>query len=585
MNKKSKLLSEAVTRRNFLRAIALGSGAAVLAACAPAQTPAAPAEPVATEAGPAAPTEAPAATAEAAAPVAPTEAPASAPASDAPKPGGTFRALFGGEVPNLDAAIAFSWEDFWASYFLLFNRLYGYNDQNAFTPDLAADVPTVSADGLKYTVPIRKGVKFHDGSELTAEDVKFSFDRTLWPELKSPAAGFNTNIAGSTEVAAGTTKDLSGVKVIDPYTVEFTLKEPQSIFPAILTVTVNGIVPKKAVEAAGANWGVQTVIGTGPFKLKEWVQGGEKIVFERNTDYYKESLPYLDGVELYPKLAGEARVLRWENGDAEFVDAPPGPEVNRILADTALAPFLKSDPSPIFDYLELAANAEAFKDVRVRQAIATAIDKKTLADSFGKGAASVQEGIFTNGIPGYRPDFKSQYQYDPDKAKSLLTEAGQTGLALKMHVTQDNAERGQVIQSDLKAAGIELELVIGDFSTYKADIESGAIQMRWAGYGPDFPDLYPFVSDRFGCKKEPPPPPSAYCNEELAGIVSSTTALPVSDPKRLAQFQRVEDIVVNEDPYKIPLINRNFTSLIGKTVRSAPVYYYLPALEKAWLAQ
>ena len=229
MSSTSNQLKRRLTRRALLRALTFG-GAALLAACAaPAAAPSAPA--ATTAPAQSAATEAPAATTAPAAPVA-TEAPAAAPATSGgtPKPGGTYRALFGGEVPNLDAAIAFGWEDFWASYFLLFNRLYTYNSKNEFEPVLAADMPKISTDGKTYTVPLRKGVKFHDGSELTAEDVKFTFDRTLDPALKSPAAGFNVNILGADDVAAGKTKELSGVKVIDPYTVEFTLKEPQSVF-------------------------------------------------------------------------------------------------------------------------------------------------------------------------------------------------------------------------------------------------------------------------------------------------------------------------------------------------------------------
>ena len=143
----------------------------------------------------------------------------------------------------------------------------------------------------------------------------------------------------------------------------------------------------------------------------------------------------------------------------------------------------------------------------------------------------------------------------------------------------------QIIQADLKKIGVDVELVIGDFSTYKKQIEDGEIQMRWAGYGPDFPDLYPFVSDRFGCKKEPPPPLSAYCNDELAKIIADTTSMASTDPQRLKLFQRFEDAVVNEEVALIPLVNINFTSLSGKNVRNAPVYYYLPALEEAWLEQ
>ena len=565
-----------LSRRDVLRAIALGSGAALVAACQPL-SPAAPTAKTSAPADAAKP-------AEVATAVPATAAPAAAVADEGtPKSGGVYRALFGDEVPNLDAAIAFGWADFWASYFLIYNRLYTFDAKNNFLDELADGMPKVSADGLKYTVALKKGVKFHDGSELKASDVKFTYDRTMDPDLKSPAAGFNGNIAGAKDVVNGKTKDVTGVKVIDDYTIEFTLSTPQATFPAILATTINGIVPEKAVKAAGKDWGVKIVIGTGPFKLTEW-SPGEKITFERNADYFKKGLPYLDKVELYPQVKNELRVLKWENGEAEFADAPPGAELNRINADPNLKSLLRSEPSPIFNFLALANNAPEFADVRVRQAMALALDKKTLAESFGFGAATVQEGIFTNGIPGFDPQYKSKYQYNIDAAKKLMQDAGAKDIKIKMHVGADNSDRGQIVQADMKKIGIEVELITGDFSAYKDQIEKGEIQMRWAGFGPDYPDPSVFITTQFTCD-EKTKKPTTICDAELLKILGDSASLPISDVKRLDMFTRAQEIAVNEKVYLIPLVNINFISLKGKTVRNDPVYYYLPALEQAWLAQ
>ena len=145
-------------------------------------------------------------------------------------------------------------------------------------------------------------------------------------------------------------------------------------------------------------------------------------------------------------------------------------------------------------------------------------------------------------------------------------------------------QRGQIVQADMKKIGIEVELITGDFSAYKDQIEKGEIQMRWAGFGPDYPDPSVFITTQFTCD-EKTKKPTTICDAELLKILGDSASLPISDAKRLDMFTRAQEIAVNEKVYLIPLVNINFISLKGKTVRNDPVYYYLPALEQAWLAQ
>jgi ABC-type transport system substrate-binding protein len=143
-----------------------------------------------------------------------------------PKVGGTFRILGAGDFRTLDPPGAESSEDWWSAGMVLFNELYFYDKDGNFYADLAADMPQISDDGLVYTIPIRQGVKFHNGRELKAEDVKFTLERQLWPEVYSWGKTFMENMVGYQDVIDGKTKDLSGIKVLDDYTVEITLKQP-----------------------------------------------------------------------------------------------------------------------------------------------------------------------------------------------------------------------------------------------------------------------------------------------------------------------------------------------------------------------
>jgi ABC-type transport system substrate-binding protein len=261
-----------------------------------------------------------------------------------PKAGGTYRLMGSGDIRSMDPGGAEGSEDWWSSGSLVFNRLYAYDPENTFIADLAADFPTVSEDGLVYTIPLREGVKFHNGREMTADDVAFSLAWQLWPEVYSWGKTYMENVVGYDEVIAGDTKELSGVKVIDPYTLEVTLKVPQAVFPAILSMTMNGISPKQETIDAGADWGKSIVIGTGPFKFVEWNQG-QNVIFERHPEYFREGKPYLDRVELSLNVEPSVQMLRWESGEPS--SSIPSPPPRRRACSTTSSTPTRGDWAPL----------------------------------------------------------------------------------------------------------------------------------------------------------------------------------------------------------------------------------------------
>ena len=137
-------------------------------------------------------------------------------ANGEPQRGGVYRLMGSGDVRGLDVGSAEGSEDWWSAGGLLYNRLYAYDPANEFYPDLAAELPSVSDDGLVYTIPLRQGVKFHNGREMVADDIAFSLAWQLWPEVYSWGKTYMENVVGYDEVIAGDTKELSGVKVLDP---------------------------------------------------------------------------------------------------------------------------------------------------------------------------------------------------------------------------------------------------------------------------------------------------------------------------------------------------------------------------------
>ena len=239
----------------------------------------------------------------------------------------------------------------------------------------------MSDDGLVYTIPLRQGVKFHNGREMVADDVAFSLAWQLWPEVYSWGKTYMENVVGYDEVIAGDTQELSGVKVVDPYTIEVTLKTPQAVFPAILSMTMNGISPKQETIDAGAEWGKSVVIGTGPFKLVEWNQG-QNVIFERHPEYYREGLPYLDRVELSLNVEPSVQMLRWENGEAELAHAIPPPRLP-TSSPTSTSPTRRQVATPVTMRLFTDTRAAPFDNLQVRQAVAMAIDRDFLVRSLG----------------------------------------------------------------------------------------------------------------------------------------------------------------------------------------------------------
>lgn len=515
-----------------------------------------------------------------------------APAFQEPTSGGIYRVLTNEQFPSLDPARAYNFMDAWLSSRALYNRLYAFDQQGQLQPSLADGPPQVSPDGLTYTVRIKPGVAFHNGRAVTAEDVKFSFDRCLWPELESAGGGFLTNIVGYDDLAALTAdpaatpdpgRQLAGIAVVDPTTVSFTLVRPQATWPAVMGVTLFGIVPKQEVLDAGQDWGTTTLIGTGPFKLAEWATG-ERVAFERNPDYFETGKPYLDRVEVELNVTDQVAALRWESGEAEMIAAVPTADLARIRADPTLSTRIREVPSSVWYRFQFANNAEPYGDIRVRQAIAMAIDKQTLAARSQQGVPV--DGFLVEGLPQADPDFRSDYPYDPERAKALLREAGvPDGFKTIFWSGGTSPELGELIQADLAAVGLDAELLVLEGSSYdvfKDRIDSGEIPLQTWGFGSDFPDGSSFFASLV-CT--PQSPPSAWCDPEIDALVEQVNSLPLDDPQRTALIRQVQGQVVNEKVYVVPLYARTALILGQDNVHGdAPdAISLLPILQNVWM--
>src|SRR5256714_9606768 len=323
-----------------------------------------------------------------------------------PKKGGTLILARTGEVTNLDPHKVPAFTS--ARVFeLVYSYLMRLDENLGVQPDLAESVPTTSADGKTVTVKLRSGVKFHNGDPLTSADVKYTFDRILDPKTTAVARTFFT--------------DVDTITAPDAATVVFNLKTPNAALLAYMAHPNTGIVSKKIGDANADLSKKDTAIGSGPFKLVEWVPDNY-MRFEANKDYYVAGQPYLDGIRInvVPDESGLTAALRTKAADMA------------IITDAKVAKTLRSEsgitlsakPSLSYNLLFVNTKRKPFDNLKVRQVAARPIRRKAIIDAvaFGEGEVTgpVAPALANYALPTSQYPL---YTRDVAKAKQLLQEA------------------------------------------------------------------------------------------------------------------------------------------------------------------
>ncbi len=358
-------------------------------------------------------------------------------------------------------------------YQLTSNGLIRKDPKLNLIPDLAERWE--NPDDKTYIFYLKQGITFHDGTEFTAEDVKYTFESILDPEMNSPKAS--------------PYKKIESIDIIDPYTVKFTLKE---VFSPFLIEMVQKIVPKKAAEAQEDMKFTDSLVGTGPFKLVEWTHD-EQVVLEANRDYFGGA-PKVEKLVLKIIPDDTVRFLELKQGGVDLIQNAISPDMVPIAETTENLKVI-TEESIIIYYLGFNLEDQILKNVKVRQAIAYAIDRQAIIKHLMKGQASPATGLLSPANWAYESDVNI-YDYDVEKAKVLLDEAGYPdsdgdGPEPRFKIvykTSTNALRiriGEVLQDQLKKAGIEVsEIQTFEWAKFYEDIKSGNFQMytlRWVG--------------------------------------------------------------------------------------------------------
>ena len=394
-----------LSRRRALTLLMTATGASVLAACGAPAPPAA--KPAATGAAAATPNTASAT---------PVTSTSGAPAEQ-PKPGGNLRVSAVGDVSSIDTQ---SWGPRTGfSIFMAYDTLTTYDLDLKPQPQLAESWEQ-SSDDKQLTLHLRKGVQFHSGRELTSEDVAFSLARPLDPKLQASIVSF-TILQGF--VPNGTTFEPT-----DKYTVH--ISSPVA-WPSIFDyLQVLYIVDKDTAQ--GPITAATKVIGTGPFKFADWVQG-QYLRFEKNPNYWQSGKPYLDSVQVNVKSDIQAMTAELEGGGTDLIVLPSWRDFSRLKSD----PKYQAVVTPMPGYFYMFQPNVTFKpldDKRVRQALNYAIDRKRIVENVILGEGTPMSTPWRSNSPAFEPAKQDAYAFDLDKAKSLMNQAGVSNLTLEMLV-------------------------------------------------------------------------------------------------------------------------------------------------------
>jgi peptide/nickel transport system substrate-binding protein len=446
-------------RRDFLRLSASSVGLLIVAACGPS-------------AQPAPPTSAPAKPAATSAPVAAQPAATSAPAQAAARRGGSLKVGLDVDADSLDPRLARNTSGFRVRE-VVFNGLVVINADFSPAPDLAESWQ--NPDEKTYVFKLRPDAKFHDGSTLTSEDVKYTFETILDEKFSSPWRANYTPI--------------DTIETPDPTTVRFSLKTP---FGPFLSYMDMGIVSKAAAEKLGKDFGTKPV-GTGPFKVDNWATG-DSINLSAHETFF-QGRANLDRLQVKVVPDNSARVVALESGDLDFVQSPLSPQ---DVTRTQQAAKLKVERTPAagFTYVNLNTSDPILADKKVRQALSHLVNKQQLIETIYKGIGQPANGPIVPTMWAYSPDLPS-YDYNPDRARQLLDEAGwkpgadgiraRDGMRMELTVrthTEDPDRRQviQVMQSEFQKVGIDTKTATTDFPALLNDLMDAKHQLAVVGW-------------------------------------------------------------------------------------------------------
>ena len=428
----------------------------------------------------------------------------------------------------------------------IFSGLVCLNDKLEVVSDIAERWQK-SQGGRTYTFYLRHGVKFHNGREVKAADFKYSWERACTSETGShTAATYLGDIIGAKDVMAGRTEKISGVKVIDDYTLEVTIDGPKAYFLCKLTYPTAFVVDRANVESKKIWWHKPN--GTGPFMLKEWEQG-RSLILERNQAYYGE--PAKLKQVTFHLLAGIPMAM-YETGQIDVT--PVGRDYIDLVKDEN-SPFhqeLAMTPELSLYYIGFNTAKPPFDDVNIRRAFCYALNKERIIKLTLRAMVSKAEGILPPGMPGYNSNLKG-LDYDAERAKGLIAASEYKDASNLPPITITVSGYGgnipdylgAIIQEWRQNLGVEVSVRQLEPEDFLYNLKQEKDDIFMLGWVADYPDPHNFLDILFYTGRENNI--FGYSNPELDALLDQA-AIEQDNKIRLSMYQQAEQIIVNEAP-------------------------------------
>lgn len=449
---------------------------------------------------------------------------------------------------------------------LLFNGVLTINPKTGQPEPRLAETVQASSDGLTYTFTLRKGVKFHDGKELTADDVKFTYDTIFDPEVNSPRRSSLAQALSGPE----------SITVKDPHTVEFKLK--QTYAPFLAQQMLYGILPKhllgdkKGKAFNSADFNTKSPVGTGPFEFKEWVKD-DHITLIANPDYYLGK-PKID--QYIYKIVKDATVVaaQLKTGEIDYGGFEPA-----LLEELKKAPNLnvKTFDNLVFTYFSYQLDktkTDLFQEKAVRQALVYALDRKAMLESIMFNQGAVADSIYPLISWARNPEGNPNYNYNPDKAKQLLDgagwKAGSDGirekngkkLAFTLYTNAGNKVREAFVtamQDQWKAIGVNATPKTEEWNAFlnrigkSHDFEAFLVGFSW-GVDPDETTMWGTKSYNAGFND------NKYSNAEVDKLLDQGIRT-VDLNKRKEIYHKLDGLILDDLPSPILVFGKSLVAV------------------------
>ncbi len=426
----------------------------------------------------------------------------------------------------------------------LFNGLVRLDDNMSVSPDIA-ERWQISRDGLRYTFFLKREVRFSSNRGVKAQDFKASFERVLNPRTKSPNVWIFDKVEGAQAYRHGQAGDVAGFRVIDNYTFEIKLKSPFSPFLSILTTTPAYVVPVDEPIRRGDDF----LGGTGPFRLKSWMPDRE-VVLVRKENYF-DGRAKVRGI-VYKIIPEDlTAVTEFELGNLDVISLP-AQAYSKFRKDKKWSGRIVSIEGLDTYYLGMNTSRPPFDNIKIRQAVACAIDTKKILRTFYENRGRPAAGPVPDLLRRWEINaaLYDIYKYDPQRARDIIKSAALSGMRVNLYITadQDVVDLAEIIQSYLANAGIEVVIRQLEWNAFKEAVNTGEPDLFWLSWWADYPDAEDFLFPLFHCSNiGPAGNKTRYCNKAVDDLIKRGQ-LSLNEHDRNRYYKQAEEMIIKDIP-------------------------------------